>query len=550
LVLLVAAKGAKGLKIALITLSGDTGIAHSELQEYYGSNAEIIDLPRQLLEEGSMFTRLRKLRREKADVFAIMTESLPWQYGQEALMYFGALAGTKRSVILDGRRDSLVAGRASLLSSAPIRIANSFLRGRAAVRAAETRMTDLESSETAIPIGSPPTEEIKVAYFRTTPSAGTVPGGATSHINGVTKGLQLLGASVEFISNDPIAGVDPSLPNFHVLGPEPNVMPRAAFDIANGLSFADRSSKLVSEIRPSFIYERYSRFSVAGVTAAMNNGVPLLLEYNGSEVWVGKHWDSTAKLDLLERYELANLGFATRIFVISEVEKNNLLERGVPEGNIVVNPNGVDTDKFRAGVGGLEERRRIGVADEDILVGFLGTFGPWHGVLTLAEAIALTPKSSGIKFLFVGDGSLRAQVEKRIASSNDLDRVIFTGSVHHDRVPALLDACDILVSPHVPLADGTAFFGSPTKLFEYMAMGKGIVASRLGQIGDVLENDVNALLVEPGNADQLSKAIQKLSNDRPLLERLGRSSRQAAIERHTWKQNAERVLDTYRNLKQ
>ena len=52
-------------------------------------------------------------------------------------------------------------------------------------------------------------------------------------------------------------------------------------------------------------------------------------------------------------------------------------------------------------------------------------------------------------------------------------RVIFTGPVEHGEVPALLDACDILASPHVPLTDGSEFFGSPTKLFEYMAMGKG-----------------------------------------------------------------------------
>ena len=56
-------------------------------------------------------------------------------------------------------------------------------------------------------------------------------------------------------------------------------------------------------------------------------------------------------------------------------------------------------------------------------------------------------------------------------------------------VPSLLDACDILVSPHVPLDAGAEFFGSPTKLFEYMAMGKGIVASRLGQIGEVLQHE-------------------------------------------------------------
>src|SRR5439155_14254978 len=131
--------------------------------------------------------------------------------------------------------------------------------------------------------------------------------------------------------------------------------------------------------------------------------------------------------------------------------------------------------------------------------------------------------------LLIGDGSLKGEVEQRLNASGDRDRVTFAGVVSHERVPVLLDACDILVSPHVPLADGTEFFGSPTKLFEYMAMGKGIVASRLGQIGDVLVDGETALLVEPGNAAELIAALVKLASDPELLGRLGGAARQAAI---------------------
>ncbi|MDX6578144.1 MAG: hypothetical protein QOE96_4097, partial [Blastocatellia bacterium] len=121
------------------------------------------------------------------------------------------------------------------------------------------------------------------------------------------------------------------------------------------------------------------------------------------------------------------------------------------------------------------------------------------------------------------------------------------GHVDHERVPALLDACDILLSPHVPLEDGSEFFGSPTKLFEYMAMGKGIIASRLGQIGEVLVDEETALLTEPGNARQLAEAILRLSRSRELRERLGAAARGAAIAEHTWKHNALRVLGEYRS---
>jgi len=150
-----------------------------------------------------------------------------------------------------------------------------------------------------------------------------------------------------------------------------------------------------------------------------------------------------------------------------------------------------------------------------------------------------------VRFLLVGSGSLHAEVEKQLEGDK---RVIFTGAVAHERVPKLLDACDILVAPHVPLADGSEFFGSPTKIFEYMAMGKGIVASRLGQIGEVLIDGETALLIEPGNVGELATAMLKLVESEELRKSLGARVREVAEREHTWTRNAQRVLDAYKSL--
>ena len=80
-----------------------------------------------------------------------------------------------------------------------------------------------------------------------------------------------------------------------------------------------------------------------------------------------------------------------------------------------------------------------------------------------------------------------------------------------------------------------------------MAMGKGIIASRLGQIGEVLVDQETALLTEPGNARELTEAILCLARSRELRDRLGAAAREAAIERHTWKRNAARVIESYRD---
>jgi glycosyltransferase involved in cell wall biosynthesis len=109
-------------------------------------------------------------------------------------------------------------------------------------------------------------------------------------------------------------------------------------------------------------------------------------------------------------------------------------------------------------------------------------------------------------------------------------------------MPAYLAACDILVSPHGRQVDGGEFFGSPTKLFEYMAAGRPIVASAVGQIAETLVDEQSALLVPPDDTNALCHAIVRLVDDACLRARLAQAARRAAEDHHTWRQNAERVL--------
>jgi len=539
------------MKVVLLALSGDLSRWQNKIDELYpGCSIEFIS--RGEFETGSHLKRLKALRALRPDVLAIATERLPWQRGQNLFMLFGALAGAREVLMIDAHGGLIKKSRSNVLLGAPVRLSRETMTGANDIAQSKRELQRLEEEtlrfsdlplKTASPLLARP--RLRVVFLRSTPGPGTQAGGAASHIKGVVEGLESLGLEVRIISNDQIAGLDHSEDRFEIIPPQPGGGSRALFDIHNNLVFTRGAVPLIERIRPDFIYQRYARFSWAGVVAANRIKRPLLLEYNGSEVWVGKHWDHVGNLDLLERYERLNLDAAARIFVVSEVERRNLEARGVDGRKIVVNPNGVDVERFRPGVGGVESRRELQIADDEVVAGFVGTFGPWHGVEKLAEAIRKIPADVKVRFLLVGSGSLHAAVEKQLEGDK---RVIFTGAVAHDRVAKLLDACDVLVAPHVPLADGSEFFGSPTKIFEYMAMGKGIVASRLGQIGEVLVDGETALLVEPGDVEELRASILRLVESEELRKRLGARAREVAESEHTWKRNAQRVLDAYKSL--
>jgi glycosyltransferase involved in cell wall biosynthesis len=227
--------------------------------------------------------------------------------------------------------------------------------------------------------------------------------------------------------------------------------------------------------------------------------------------------------------------------------KDEIVARGVDADRVLVNPNGVDTNRYSPAVDGSAVRAKYGFENR-VAVGFIGTFGPWHGAETLARAYVklrtLHPQlADRTRLVMIGTGVTLDEVRRILKDAHADESTVFTGLVPQEDGPEYLAACDVLVSPHVPNPDGTPFFGSPTKLFEYMAMGRGIVASKLDQIGDVLEHEKTALLVQPGDVAALAAGIARLVEDRALRECLGAEARRVALERHTWREHVRRTIE-------
>jgi glycosyltransferase involved in cell wall biosynthesis len=385
-------------------------------------------------------------------------------------------------------------------------------------------------------------------YLRTDMSFGLKAGGSVGHIAGVFNHLSAFGGAPIMLTTDLIPTIDPSL-EVHT------VPPAEAFweypelpSLMLNRQFADAAAARVPDRLLSFVYQRYSLNNFAGARIAVQRRVPFVLEYNGSEIWMSRHWGTPLDYEALSsQIEMANLTIAELVVVVSQAMANELVARGVARNKILVNPNGVEPDRYSPEVDGSPVRERFGL-DGKLVIGFIGTFGPWHGAEVLAEAfgrlmVAEPGLRESTRLLMIGDGIKMGDVKAAIAASGVGDLVVLTGIVPQADGPAHLAACDILVSPHVPNADGTPFFGSPTKLFEYMAMGKGIVASELDQVGEVLEHGHAARMVTPGDVDALVEGLRDLIAHRDKRDRLGAEARRLAVERHTWRAHTRRIVE-------
>jgi glycosyltransferase involved in cell wall biosynthesis len=98
---------------------------------------------------------------------------------------------------------------------------------------------------------------------------------------------------------------------------------------------------------------------------------------------------------------------------------------------------------------------------------------------------------------------------------------------------------DAAVAPYAPTE---SFYFSPLKVFEYMAAGLPVAASRIGQIGEVIRDGVNGLLLPPGDPEALAAALERLCRDRALRMRLGQAARATALKEHTWDAVAGKIL--------
>lgn len=306
--------------------------------------------------------------------------------------------------------------------------------------------------------------------------------------------------------------------------------------------FTRSLERLHKSWRIDAIYERYSLWTYAGVAFAQQAGIPHFLEVNAPLLEEQRKYRGIENEGAAAGFRSIAFRRSDRILVPSAELCPYLLANGARRGAISVVPNAADPKHFHPSVRTAPRRTR---ATDPFTIGFLGSLKPWHGVDLMARAfIRLSRRHPNYNLLIVGEGPMRKTLEAEFRRERCIDRVRFTGAVAYEDVPKVVANMDVGLAPYPKQSD---FYFSPIKIFEYMACGVPIVASDIGQIGDLMKNRKTARLHRPGAILEMASLIEEVAKSPTAADRMARQARKMLCSRFTWKRNGERVLSMMEN---
>jgi glycosyltransferase involved in cell wall biosynthesis len=264
------------------------------------------------------------------------------------------------------------------------------------------------------------------------------------------------------------------------------------------------------EFEPDVLYERHALFSSSGSSIAAALSIPRILEVNAPLVVEHAKFRGLVLRDLALSHEAESFAFPAVIIAVSDSVAAHVRSRSRTRNPIQVVANGVDVGKFQVAVDHQTIRARLGLGPGPV-VGFIGSFKPWHGVDQLLDAFGIVLASHPRATLVaIGEGPGLPALRDRALRAGYAANVVFPGRVPHEAIPQWLAAMDLTVAPYVPQAD---FYFSPLKIVESLAAGKPVVAPRLGQIVELLGDGTAGALYTAGSVEECAEAICSMLDD-------------------------------------
>ncbi len=306
-------------------------------------------------------------------------------------------------------------------------------------------------------------------------------------------------------------------------------------EIAYNFQAIPRLARIIKGKKIDCIYERNAFFLFAGAFVSKRYSIPFIVEANEAVgIERARKLFLNAPALLCERYTMKR---AERIFTVSSYLSRMLSRHLVSSSRVVVLPNAIDPVRFSQPVDGVAVRKRLGIAEKTV-VGFAGWFDWWDrlDLLLDVQKELVEMGYSDVVTLLIGHGTMVDDLQAQVLKADITDKVFFTGPVEKNDVLSYIDALDIGVLPH------SNEFGSPMVLFEMMALGKCVIAPDVAPVTDVVQDGVNGVIFPCLDKEILKRKIIELLKDRSNQLRIGRQARERVMQNHTWKKNAERIL--------
>lgn len=382
---------------------------------------------------------------------------------------------------------------------------------------------------------------MKILYHHRTASKD----GQAVHIEEMVHALRSLGHEVLVVGP---AGADDTHPSGGMgggIGDEKgwvsrlrSALPKAVYELLElGYSFLAyrRLAAAARRFQPDVLYERYNLFLLAGVMLRCRLDIPLLLEVNAPLVEERSRFGGLGLPWMAGWAEQRAWCGADAVLPVTQVLAGHVQARGVPASRITVIHNGINEAQFAAAPTPAEAKRALGW-DDALVLGFTGFVRDWHGVDRVLHWMASERAPARARLLMVGDGPARPALEALARELSLGDRVRFTGVVDRHDIPAHVAAFDIALQPAV------VAYASPLKLFEYLALGKAIVAPRVPNLEEILRDGDNAVLFDADQAGGFESALSRLCHDPALRAQVAAGARASIAQQGlTWRANAQRV---------
>jgi glycosyltransferase involved in cell wall biosynthesis len=299
------------------------------------------------------------------------------------------------------------------------------------------------------------------------------------------------------------------------------------------------------ESRPDVVVATSPQFfaAVGACALSMLRRLPFVLEI--SDLWpdsivaVGK-MKRGAIVNCLEIVEMFLYRRATRVVTLTSAFKDNLMSRGVPSDKVDIIINGVDLQRYAPRPRDHTLARLWGIAEDDLVVGYIGTLGMAHGLQNVLQAAALVPDTQ-VRFMFVGSGAERAALIAE-AERITLKNVTFVPAQPKELMPNAWSLCNVAL---VHLKNAPLFRTViPSKIFEAMGMGLPILlVAPEGEASHIVRREGAGLCVPAEDPKELASAALFLKENRQFLHQLSRRSCEAA-QRYSRERQAKDMLGT------